>query len=152
MGKGTNPDMIVRAGRRAMDAGMNLTFTVLLGAGGRREKKEHIARTAEVLKAVNPHVVAIQTLTLMPGTPLFDRVKRGEYAPPTPIEATIELRALIEALDLDGTFVHSDHPSNTVHVAGYLPEEKEEILFRMDRALNNPTDAFLTTDYLRRGT
>ena len=151
MNKGIDPEQVIKAGRRVMDAGITLSVSILLGAGGRRNKKRHIEGTAAVLGEINPSFIAIQTLTLMPGTPLFHLVKRGEYAHPTPIESTIEMRGLIGALELKGSFLHSDHPSNSVSLAGYLPDEKTELLNKLDRALNNPTDEFLTTDYFHRG-
>jgi hypothetical protein len=114
-------------------------------------KKGHVEGTAAVLRALNPNTVSISTLTLMPGTPLFKKVKRGEYAHPTPIESTIELRSLIALLELEGTFFHTNHPSNAVHIAGRLPRDKDALLHTLDRALNNPTDEFLTTDYFQRG-
>jgi len=151
MTKGTTPDSIVKAGKRVQGAGLRLNVSVLLGAGGRMHKKGHVEGTAAVLKALGPNTVSISTLTLMPGTPLFKKVKRGEYAHPTPIESTIELRNLIALLELEGTYFHTKHPSNAVHIAGRLPRDKDALLFTLDRALNNPTDEFLTTDYFQRG-
>jgi len=151
MNKGFDPEMAVKAGRRIIDAGLYLSVSILLGAGGRWGKKAHIERTAEILKAINPHVVAIYTLSLMPGTPLFDLVKKGKFTHPTPIESAIELRQLIGQLDLQETVIHSTHHSNAVHVAGRLPEDKNNLIHALDRALNNPTDEFLTTDYFLRG-
>ena len=149
--KGTTPDTVVKAGRRVLAAGLRLNASILLGAGGRVNKNSHIEQTAAVLKAIGPNTISVKTLTLMPGTPLFKMVKRGEYAHPTPIESTIELRSLIALLELENSFLHTRHPSNAVHISGRLPRDKDKLLFTLDRALNNPTDEFLTTEYFQRG-
>jgi radical SAM superfamily enzyme YgiQ (UPF0313 family) len=151
MAKGCDAAAIVKACRRVMNAGIKLDVSVLLGAGGRRFKKHHIDGTAAVLKSVNPDSISVNTLTLMTGTDLFNMIKRGEYAHPTPIESTIELRRLVGLLELDGTYFQSTHPSNAVHVAGRLPDKKDDILYSLDRALNNPADEFLSTEYFDRG-
>ncbi len=151
IGKGTNPAQIKKAGAQIQDAGTELALSVLIGAGGRRNRKDHIEKTAALLGSITPHTLSIRTLTLMPGTPFFRNVKRGEYANPTPIEAVIEMRRLISELDLSGTFVHSRHPSNAVRFSGEFPEKKDDILFSLDRALNNPADEFLDTEYFNRG-
>ena len=151
MKKGSDPETIIKAGRRVMDSGITLRLNVLLGAGGRQDKKAHIEGTASVLKEINPHVISISTLSLMSGAPLFAMVKKGEYTHPTPIESVIEMRRLIDSLDLTGTFVHSGHHTNMVHIAGHLPEKKKELVRTLDRFLNNPTDELLTTEYFQKG-
>lgn len=151
MRKGSDPETVIKAGRRVMDSGITLRINVLLGAGGRQNKKAHIEGTASVLKEINPHVISISTLSLMSGAPLFAMVKKGEYTHPTPIESVIEMRRLIESLDLKGTFVHSGHHTNMVHIAGHLPEKKKELVRTLDRFLNNPTDELLTTEYFQKG-
>jgi len=151
MNKGSDPDTIIKAGRRVMDSGITLRLNVLLGAGGRQDKKAHIEGTASVLKEINPHVISISTLSLMSGAPLFAMVKKGEYTHPTPVESVIEMRRLIDSLDLVGTFVHSGHHTNMVHIAGHLPEKKKELVRTLDRFLNNPTDELLTTEYFQKG-
>lgn len=151
MKKGSTPEEVIKAGRRVMDSGLTLRLNVLLGSGGRQHKKAHIDGTAEVLKEINPNVISISTLSLMSGAPLFAMVKKGEYTHPTPIESVIEMRSFIDSLDLKGTFVHSGHHTNMVHIAGHLPEKKKELVRTLDRFLNNPTDELLTTEYFQKG-
>ncbi len=149
--KGSDPETTIKAGRRIMDSGITLRVNVLLGAGGRQNKKSHIEGTAAILKEINPHVISVSTLSLMSGAPLFAMVKKGEYTHPTPIESVIEMRRLIDSLDLKGTFIHSGHHTNMVHIAGHLPEKKKELVCTLDRFLNNPTDELLTTEYFQKG-
>ena len=51
--KGTTGALTVKAGKKALDAGMKLSAMILIGLGGKERTKEHALHTAEVVSAIN---------------------------------------------------------------------------------------------------
>ena len=89
--KGVNHALLVEAGRRAKEAGILLSVTVILGLGGVQGSLQHAMETARVLTEIDPDYVGALTLTLVPGTPLYEQWKRGEFSLISPFEFITEL-------------------------------------------------------------
>jgi coproporphyrinogen III oxidase-like Fe-S oxidoreductase len=137
--KGATSAEMTAAGRRAMDAGFELSEYVMPGLGGWESTEQHAVNTAAVLNATNPDFVRVRPLMLTPGTPLYDEWRRGEFSPMTPLEMLDELRRMVERLEINGNICF-DHvwnfPIFRQDWEGYpLPEEKEHLLALMDEAL-----------------
>ena len=147
--KGVTAEEILQAARKAADAGLQLSVLVVLGAGGRRKWREHAEATGRLLSGMDPRAVLLLTLKVIPGTPLYDAVKRGAFTPPTPVESVLELRALLSALHLTDAVFRSSHTSNYLKLSGRLPAERERLLHQLDRVLNNPTEDFFDPEYFR---
>ncbi|MBE0480608.1 MAG: radical SAM protein [Dehalococcoidia bacterium] len=77
--KGVDHDQIVAAGRKAKEAGLVLSLTVILGLGGVGGSRRHVLETARVLSEIDPEYVGALTLTLVPGTPLWEDWKQGTF-------------------------------------------------------------------------
>jgi radical SAM superfamily enzyme YgiQ (UPF0313 family) len=137
--KGATSGEMIDAGRKAMDAGFELSEYVMPGLGGWEMTEQHARNTAAVLNATNPTFVRVRPLMVTPGTPLYDESARGEFFPMDPIEMLDELRRMVEALDISGNICF-DHFMNAPIFRqdweGYrLPDEKDELLSLMDEAL-----------------
>jgi radical SAM superfamily enzyme len=130
---------MTEAGRRVKEAGISLSEYVILGLGGEDRWKEHAEETARVLNAIDPDFIRIRTLRILPGTPLEEKVKQREFKLLTPEGILREERLLIELLEVNSEFV-SDHVSNILPIDGKLPEDKEEMLERIDVVLGAPSD------------
>jgi radical SAM superfamily enzyme YgiQ (UPF0313 family) len=121
--KGATPDEMILGGKKALQAGFELSEYVMPGLGGQekweqpglggQEKWEQHARgTARVLNEINPHFIRLRTLFTVPGTPLAERYERGEFSQQT-IEGLLkEVRLMIEELTVSADFVVSDHIAN----------------------------------------
>jgi len=147
--KGIGAEKIVAASRKASDAGILLDTLVILGAGGRRHWREHATHTGEMLSQIDPHSIIMVTLVLIPDTPLFESARRGEFTPPTPLESVLELKELIQGIEVSEALFKSNHASNYLKVSGTLPQDKQNMLHQLERVLNNPTEEFFNPEFFR---
>jgi len=131
MCKGATAGEMVEAGRKAVEAGFELTEYVILGLGGKDGWKRHASETAKALNRINPTFIRVRTLVPIPGTPLYEKVASGEFKASSPLEVLKETRLLIEELNVSSWFL-SDHVSNYLPVNGKLPDEKEDLLNFLD--------------------
>jgi radical SAM superfamily enzyme YgiQ (UPF0313 family) len=134
--KGTSAQNLLDMGKKVKKAGIKLTTTVLLGIAGRGERSlEHARATGKLLSAIDPENVAALTVILIPGTPLYEAYRRGEFQLPDERELLIELREMIAHTNLNGGIFSSDHASNYLPIRTRLPEGRQEVLGLIDAAL-----------------
>jgi len=149
VGKGVNRQQMIEAGRRAKEAGITLSLTVILGLGGVDGSEKHVAGTAGVLTAVDPDYVGALTLTLIPGTPLYEEWQQGSFEPISPFASLKELRRMIELCRFSDCFFSSMHASNYLSVRGRLPQDRERMLTELGHALASGDPSLLRPEFLR---
>lgn len=132
----TAEDMIV-GGRKAIEAGFELSEYVMPGLGGRERWEQHARETARVLNQIDPHFIRLRTLMLAPGMPLYEKNQQGEFSLQSLEGLLIEVRTLIEELKVKSQMVASDFSSNfyLMGVDGRLPQEKQSMLRSIDLTL-----------------
>jgi len=144
LGKGVTPKDMIEAGLRAKKAGFEVSFYVICGAGGKERWKEHALNSARVLNQIRPDFIRLRTLTLQHGTPLREKLIKGEFSTIPPLERLKEVRLFLENLDLEDCYLASDHLTNYLWagkdifyrgVAGNLPHDKEEMLKTVQQAI-----------------
>ena len=156
--KGTTGALTVKAGKKALDAGMKLSAMILIGLGGKERTKEHALHTAEVVSAINPTMLSALTLIIPGNVPLYEEVVTGKF---TPLTARGQLRVAVQqpllkickkrGLKLTRGFLEelhmilshtdmknpcifrSNHVSNLVPVGGTLPMDKDAMLATLER-------------------
>ena len=135
--KGATAEEMIQAGRKAIEAGFELSEYVMPGLGGRERWQQHASNTARVLNEINPHFIRLRTLRLGRGTPLCEKAERGEFHVHSIEGVLTEIRKLIADLDVTSELVTSDFVSNFFmgEVDGKLPEDKERLLESIDRSL-----------------
>lgn len=142
--KGAKPEEMVEAGLRAKQAGFEVSFYVLSGAGGRNRWKEHAINSARVLNAAKPDFIRLRTLTLKKGTPLKKKLESGEFEITPPLERLKEVRLFVENLTVNKCYLASDHVTNYLWagdtavyrgITGDLPEDKKTMLQMVDKAI-----------------
>jgi len=135
--KGATADEMVKAGRKAVDAGFEVSEYLMPGLGGKERSEQHALNSARVLNEINPHFIRLRTLRLAEGTPLYEKARRGEFHVQSIEGVLLEIRRLIEALDVTSELVTSDFSSNYFvgEVDGKLPDDKEKLLDSVDQAL-----------------
>ena len=135
--KGATPELMVKGGKNARTAGLELCFYILCGAGGEPAWKQHADGTVQVINAVNPDFIRLRTLSLVPNAPLYQIWKGGEFEPITPLTRLKETRRLLKKLDVSDCLFASDHLTNYLWapegivffgVDGVLPEDKKNML------------------------
>jgi len=145
--KGAAAADMIQMGQKARSAGIKLSVTVLLGIAGRERSRVHAEETGRVLSAIDPEYVGALSLMLIPGTPLFDAYKAGEFSLISPPEMLAELRTMIAATNLSRGLFHANHASNYLPIRARLPRDKAAVLKLIDQALAG--EIALKPEYMR---
>jgi radical SAM superfamily enzyme YgiQ (UPF0313 family) len=133
--KGSTPAKLIAQGRRLKAAGLKVSVTVLLGIGGTQRSLEHAQATGELLTAMDPDFVGALTLMIIPGTPLGDQARAGNFSLPDAPGMLRELREMIAHTRLSGGLFYANHASNYLPVKARLPQDQERTLALIDHAL-----------------
>ena len=149
IGKGVSSNQTIEAGKRVKDVGTSFSVTVILGLGGIEGSKKHAFETARVLTEIDPNYVGALTLTLVPGTPLYEEWERNEFHPLSPFQSLEELKLIIENSSFTDCFFSSMHASNYLSVRGKLPQDKEKMLKRLEKVLSTRDPSLLRPEFLR---
>ena len=145
--KGASAELMIEMGRKARQAGMKLSITVLLGIAGRQRSQIHAAQTGRVLSAIDPEYVGALSLMLIPGTPLFDDHQAGIFPLLEPKEMLAELRTMIADTNLSRGLFHANHASNYLPIRARMPRDKKMTLELIDQALEGKVG--LKPEFLR---
>jgi radical SAM superfamily enzyme YgiQ (UPF0313 family) len=149
IGKGVSSDQVIEVGRKVKEAGIIFSVTIILGLGGCEGSKKHVLDTAKVLTEINPDYVGALTLTLVPGTPLYEQSEQNEFHPLSPFQSLEELKLIIENSSFGDCFFSSMHASNYLTVRGKLPQEREKMLRQLEKVLAARDPSLLRPEFLR---
>jgi len=147
--KRVNHQEIVEAGKKVKEAGIDLSVTVILGMGGVEGSTEHALATAGILSDIDPDFAGALTLTLVPGTPLEEQTRHGQFHPVTPFRSLEELKLIIENSSFTNCFFSSMHASNYFSIRGQLPGEKKNMLEQLEYILAKKDPSLLRPEYSR---
>ncbi len=148
--KGVGADQMLEAGRRLVAADMNLSAMVLLGIAGKGPaSQKHAAATAEMINRMKPRYLAALTVTPVPGTPLFDQVRAGEFELLDPFETLEEMRTLFDRITIDDLKFVGVHASNYLPVNGTLQRDKARMLAMVDEVLATRDSSRLRGEHMR---
>lgn len=138
--KGATSTTIIRACKKAKDAGYILSCMIILGLGGKTHSKEHIRGTAQVINATAPHYVGALTLYLENGIKDEFLNKFGEpFIPVSDSEAREELEDLISQIDVkDEVIFRANHGSNAYTIKGTFPQDKQMMLDKISWMKQHP--------------
>jgi radical SAM superfamily enzyme YgiQ (UPF0313 family) len=137
MKKGSTPEEMIAGGKAVKEAGLELSFYILIGAGGKNRLKQHAIESAKVCNKTNPDFIRLRTLVVQHGSLLEEQMKSGQYKPTSPIEKLREVKMFLENLDVKNCEFASDHFTNYLWVDnnivyrgiyGLLPRDKQEML------------------------
>jgi radical SAM superfamily enzyme YgiQ (UPF0313 family) len=150
--KGVTAGQHIEAGRKILDAGLELSEYVMPGLGGQSMWKEHAIETAKVLNKINPDFIRIRSLRMPENAPLKEKVLSGEFTMQTDDMVAEELKLFIETLDGIKSTITSDHIMNLLEeVTGKLPEDKDKMIEVIRRYQALPDDERLIYRVGRRG-
>ncbi len=138
--KGATSATIIRACKKAKDAGYILSCMIILGLGGKTHSKEHIKGTADVINASAPHYVGALTLYLENGIKDEFKTKFGEpFIPVNDAESLDELEDLIGKIDVkDEVIFRANHGSNAYTIKGTFPQDKQMMLDKISWMKQHP--------------
>ncbi len=139
--KGVTAEEHILAGRKAMDAGFDLSEYYMPGLGGESFSRENALESARVLSAINPTFIRLRSTVPLPGTPLADIMAAGEWVPLSEDGKVREIRLFVENLGDITSTIKSDHMMNLLEdVEGSMPADRGRILSVIDRYLGMSID------------
>jgi len=135
--KGVTATEQAEAGKKAVEAGFEVSEYIMPGLGGIERWEQHALNSARILNDINPRFIRLRTFHPAPGTPIYDKALREEYHVQTVAGVLNEIRVFVEALEVTSELVTSDFAWNFYlgEVDARLPEEKGKILNAIDEAL-----------------
>jgi len=151
MRKGVTSEGHISGGRKAMEAGFQLSEYWMPGLGGKEMWKEHAKNTARVLNEINPNYIRSRPFSPSPGSPLFEAYGKGAFQLLTPREQLIELKLMMEELNVTSK-VCFDHAGNywrgqhggllfSQSYEGYkFPDEKPRVLKLIEEGIEVQKD------------
>jgi len=159
--KGVTSEEHVLAGRKAKEAGFELSEYWMPGLGGKTMSEQHAMNTARVLNAINPDFVRSRRFVPRKATPLLEEWHKGEFQLLSPHEELKEIGMMIKNLDITGKvcFDHYINPAYRVG-SGYVwlfkqdydgykfPEEKLKVLELVKQGLEIDESIYMRAEDL----
>jgi len=138
--KGATSQTIVRACKKAKDAGYILSCMVILGLGGKTYSKDNSKHTAKIISVTTPHYVGALTLYLENGIKDEFLTKFKEpFIPVSDNESLEELEDLISRIDVkDEIIFRANHGSNAYTISGTFPYDKNAMLEKISWMKSHP--------------
>jgi radical SAM superfamily enzyme YgiQ (UPF0313 family) len=138
--KGATATSIIRACKKAKDAGMTISCMVILGLGGRKYSNIHAIETAKVTSIIAPDYLAALTLYLENNIKDEFYSKFGEpFEQLNDQEVLKELKVMIEHMNPSSKVIfRANHASNPYPIKAVLPDEKDELLRKIDELMEKP--------------
>jgi len=123
--KGVTASEHIEGGRKAMEAGFQLSEYWMPGLGGKEWWESHARNTARVLNEINPHYIRSRPFVPSPGSPILEDFQSGAFQTLSGEEQLKELRVMIEELEVTSK-VCFDHAGN------YWRNRRGNLLFTQD--------------------
>ena len=141
IGKGATPDEMVEGCRKAHEAGIKLSVTVVLGLGGREMSLRHARETAAVVNRIQPRYLSALTLMLGPFEEDYRRRMGPGFSFNEPLDDIGELREMVSGLETEKCIFRTNHASNYLALAGTLMKDRQRLLAEIEEALAHPERA-----------
>lgn len=129
MGKGHTAEMAVLQGKKLNEAKIQFNSIIMYGIAGKGNGVENAIKTAEMLNQFDSYRIVTMNLTIFELTELAQMVKDGTFVPADTNEKVLELKTLLEHLDVKKkTIFDATHTTNMIKMEGNLPMDKERLL------------------------
>lgn len=151
--KGNTVEEAITQMKRLDKFNYNYYAMILTGLMGRGVDKaiENGRLTGLMLSQVNTRGIFPMSVTLVPGTELWDLNRRGEYEEATEYDRLIELRSILENLHPQKTsLLSSAHNSNTMYIKGIAPRDNDKMIKEIDDILSEASPEEMQ-DWIDRG-
>jgi len=123
--KGATKEIHIKAGKKVVNAGMELSEYVMPGLGGRLLSETHALETADALNKIAPRFIRLRTFAVRNREELYTS---GGFEKCSDVETVEEILLFIEKLNGITSTIKSDHILNLFQeVEGRLPEDKEKM-------------------------
>ena len=136
--KGVSREQMIEAVHRIEAADIRASVTFISGLAGKAGWEEHAAETGRMISEMNASYVSLLTLMLDPRAPICEQIQRGEFQVLSAEEVVAETYLLLKHANPARSCVfRSNHASNYVSLRGNLPEDRDQMLAQLKRAMED---------------
>jgi radical SAM superfamily enzyme YgiQ (UPF0313 family) len=125
--KGYTSQDILEQCRKLDEAGIEYYFVYMTGLAGKGAGYRNAINSAKIFSQLNPYFISVDSLTLFPGTKLFNMEKDGEFIQAGEKERIQELQTFIQSLRIR-THLFANSKSNFYPITAYLPKERNSAI------------------------
>ena len=125
--KGYTSQDILEQCRKLDEAGIEYYFVYMTGLAGKGAGYRNAVNSAKIFSQLNPYFISVDSLTLFPGTKLYDKAKNGEFIQAGEKERIRELQTFIQNLQIR-THLFANSKSNFYPITAYLPKERNSTI------------------------
>lgn len=138
MNKGYTGKDVLEQLKKVEASGVRYRVIYLGGIAGAGKCEESAKKTAKVLNELNPYMMFITSVAVLPGTELYNEVKMGNFTEASELERIKEIRTLASNLKND-IFIYARSVSSSVDFTASFPEDKERIIGKLDEIIDQFT-------------
>lgn len=147
--KGETYQSSLTALNKIKQAGMKSSVMILNGLGGPELSEQHALNSAKLMNEAQPDFLSTLVVSFPLGIERFSHNFKGRYRELTQAELFIEMKTLLQALELDKTIFRSDHASNYLVLKGVLGKDKPQLLSQVNMAIEQPQHISLRQEWQR---
>ena len=142
MHKGYTSALIAEQCSKMDQAGFRYIANFLNGLGGHNYGLKHAQDSARILNGLKPTMIYVSSLTIMPGSELFQMADNDTFTEATEKEKLLELMEFIKCLTTP-TIFRAEHVSIAVPLAGYIPEDKGTMISKLQNVIDSAPEDLL---------
>lgn len=131
---------VYEAIKRLHKAGLEYDSHMMTGIAGKGRGLENARALAEFYNKTKPRKICNFSLFLHRESPLYKDIQSGDFEPADELENLMEERLLLELLDVDNVKYDGFHDFVGVRVRGTLPKDREKMLAKLDKAIEEFKD------------
>jgi len=146
--KGVTKEDMIEALNKISDVGIKTSATVILGIAGKNYTNDHILNTADIVNKTQ--ITYLSTLQLGLKDDVIDKFYKhfDDFIPLTDLETLNEQKRFIEQLNPTNKVIfRSNHVSNSLHLAGTFPKDKDRLLAELNEVEKLGVDALIPKEY-----
>lgn len=128
-------NQVYEAIERLHAAGLAYDSHMMTGIAGKGRGVENAIALAEFYNRTKPRKIVNFSLFLHRESPLYKDIEAGTFQPADELENLIEERKLLELLEVNNVKYDGFHDFCGVRVKGTLPKDKEKMLAKLDKAI-----------------
>ena len=138
--KGYTSADILEQCQKLDEAGIEYYFVYMTGLAGKGNGYRNAVNTAELFSRLNPYLISADSLTLFPGTELYQMAEQGRFIPAGEKERIRELQIFISRLQIR-THLLANTVSNFIPVTAHLPYDRQKVINELQTALDKTDEA-----------
>ena len=129
----------------------NITHMALLmlGVAGKGNRESNAKQTAKFLNETKPGLIGVGTLGVFEGTKMHEEVKEGTFIEVSEMENLMELKTLINDIQLENVPFYCVHTTNVIPVLGMLHRDKEKMLEKINSGIKSLGEETLSKTFKR---